>query len=115
VPVALSSYRYPSVHRTLPWAAFLERCDLAMPQVYWLGAHNADVQLARCVREYGEARLVGTVRPVVPTGSAWAQSDWAPTTGDLHKFLDQAQKLKLTAANFYSWDGATVPDHRDLW
>src|SRR6267154_363954 len=31
--VALSSYRYPYFHREFPWAAFLERCDLAMPQV----------------------------------------------------------------------------------
>ncbi|MEP7357991.1 MAG: hypothetical protein ABI847_12165, partial [Anaerolineales bacterium] len=32
-PVALSSYRYPSVHRELPWKEFLASSDLVMPQV----------------------------------------------------------------------------------
>jgi hypothetical protein len=114
-PVALSSYRYPSLHRSLPWAAFLEHCDLVMPQVYWLGAHNADVQLARSVRENGDAKLVGVIRPVVPTGAAFGAGDWIATASDLEKFLSTAQQLKLPAANLYSWDAAGVPDNQDLW
>nr|MBI2905973.1 hypothetical protein [Chloroflexota bacterium] len=42
LPIALSSYRYPSYHTTLPWREFLEKCDLNMPQVYWEQAHNPD-------------------------------------------------------------------------
>jgi len=115
LPVALSSFRYPSVHRLLPWAAFLEHCDLSMPQVYWQGAHNPAVQLARSVSELNDAKLVGTPRPVVPTGSAYGTGDWIASPDDLAKFLAQAQTLKLPAANFYSWDFATVPDQRALW
>jgi len=115
LPVALSSYRYPSVHRDLPWAAFLEHCDLSMPQVYWQGSHNAAAQLTRSVTELSDARLVGTPRPVVPTGSAYGVGDWIATADDLQKFLATAQKLKLTAANCYSWDAATIPDNHDLW
>jgi hypothetical protein len=115
MPVALSSYRFPSVHRDLPWAAFLEHCDLSMPQVYWQGAHNAEAQLTRSVTELSNAKLVGNVRPVVPTGSAYGSGDWIATADDLGKFLAAAQQLKLSAANFYSWDAAGVPDNHDLW
>jgi hypothetical protein len=115
MPVALSSYRYPSVHRDLPWAAFLEHCDLSMPQVYWQGSHNSAVQLTRSVTELSDAKLVGTPRPIVPTGSAYGAGDWIATADDLQKFLSAAQQLKLTAANFYSWDAAVVPDNHELW
>jgi hypothetical protein len=115
MPVALSSYRYPSLHPQLPWAAFLEQCDLSMPQVYWQAAHNPAVQLSRSVAEFSNAKLVGTPRPVVPTGSAYGVGDWTATPDDLHNFLSQAQQLKLPAANFYSWDYAAVPDNHELW
>jgi hypothetical protein len=115
MPVALSSYRFPSLHRDLPWAAFNEHCDIAMPQVYWQGSHNSAVQLNRSITEFNNAKLVGTVRPVIPTGSAYGVGDWIATTDDLQKFLAAAQQLKLSAANFYSWDAASVPDNHDLW
>jgi len=115
MPVALSSYRYPSVHRDLPWAAFLEHCDFSMPQVYWQGSHNSAVQLTRSVSELSDPKLVGTPRPVVPTGSAYGAGDWIATPDDLQKFLAAAQQLKLSAANFYSWDAAVVHDNHELW
>ncbi len=115
MPVALSSYRYPALHPQLPWAAFLEYCDLSMPQVYWQGAHNPATQLSRSLGELNDPKLVGTPRPVVPTGSACGVGDWTATPDDLEKFLAQAQAAKLPAANFFSWDDATTPDHRDLW
>jgi ketosteroid isomerase-like protein len=115
MPVALSSYRFPSLHPQLPWAAFLEHCDLNMPQVYWQGAHNSAVQLSRSLAENSNPKLVGTPRPVVPTGSAYGAGDWIATADDLQKFLAAAQQAKLPAANFYSWDNAAVPDNDDLW
>jgi hypothetical protein len=114
-PIALSSYRYPRLHRSLPWRAFLEHCDLAMPQVYWEQAHNPAQQLARCVREYSDPDLVGHVRPVVPTGAAYGAGGWRPTPEDLAGFLREAQTLRLPAANFYSWDYAASPAQADLW
>jgi hypothetical protein len=113
--LALSSFRYPTVHRQLPWAAFLEYCDLCMPQVYWQGAHNPAVQLSRSLGELSDARLVGKPRPLVPTGSAYSVGDWTATPDDLTKFLEQAQASKLSAANFYSWDDAARPGQHDRW
>jgi hypothetical protein len=114
-PIALSSYRYPRLHRMLPWRAFLEHCDLAMPQVYWEQAHNPAQQLDRCVREYSDPDLVGHVRPIVPTGAAYAAGGWRPAPEDLASFMREAQRLRLPAANFYSWDYAGTPGQADLW
>jgi hypothetical protein len=113
--IALSSYRYPALHRQLPWRAFLEHCDLAMPQVYWEQAHNPAQQLARSLREYNNPELVGHVRPVIPTGAAYGVNGWRATPSDLTAFLREAQRQRLPGANFYSWDYATSGGNTDLW
>jgi hypothetical protein len=113
--VALSSFRYPSLHRQFPWQAFLEQCDLVMPQVYWEQAHNPAQQLARSVNEFGNAELVSHVRPVFPTGAAYGSGSWRSTPVDVVKFLTEAQTLGLAGANLYSWDYATSPGNTDLW
>jgi hypothetical protein len=102
-PLALSSFRFPSYHPQFPFDEFLEFCDLNMPQVYWLLAHNPDAQLRRTVAEFQSRRFV---RPIVPTGSAYAYEDWKPTAADIKQFLDSARSLRLNAANFWSWDYA---------
>jgi hypothetical protein len=99
-PIALSSYRYPSYHPQLPWAEFLEKCDFNMPQVYWVEAHNPGEQLIRSVREF---EALTPYRPIIPTGSAYKQGDWAPTVADINEFLQTAQNLNLSAANFWEW------------
>jgi len=115
--VALSSYRYPSLHPQLPWSAFLEKCDLNMPQVYWEQAHNPDQQLTRSLTEFGKTSLVGFVRPVVPTGSAYGVPSpaWRATAADINKFYTTALNRGLPAANLYSWDYARSPGNTDLW
>lgn len=115
LPVALSSYRYPSYHPQLPWREFLEQCDLNMPQVYWEQAHNPDTQLARTVAEFANTSLVGYARPVVPTGSAYGTGGWRATPQDLTLFFQKARDLGLDAANAYSWDWATSQGNTDLW
>ena len=114
-PIALCSYRFPTYHRELPWAAFLEKCDFNMPQVYWEQAHNAGAQLERSVGEFDDARLVGYQRPVIPTGSAYGAGGWVATANDQEVFYQKALDLGLIAANTYSWDWATSSGHHDLW
>jgi len=104
-PVALSSYRWPSWHPTFPFAAFLEKCDLNMPQVYWEQAHNPAAQLRRCLEEF---ERLSPVRPVIPTGCAYGVGGWAPKPMEMTEFLNTARELKLTAANLYSWDYARL-------
>ena len=109
MPIALSSYRYPSYHPQLPWREFLEGCDFNMPQVYWKFAHNAGEQLSRCVREF---QSLEPTRPIIPTGAAFKEHGWKPTTAEVVDFLETAQRLNLPAANLYSWDScrANLPD-----
>lgn len=114
-PIALSSYRFPSLHPQLPWSAFLEQCDWVMPQVYWEQAHNPDQQLARSVKEFANPALVGHVRPLIPTGSAYGAGNWRATPEDLTRFLQKAAALNLDGANLYSWDYARSGKNTDLW
>lgn len=112
LPIALSSYRYPLRHSGLPYEAFLEHCNFAMPQVYFEGAHNPREQLERSVEQYMSLPIA---RPVIPTGPAYSRGDWRPTPEDLTEFLSAAKSLGLTAANFWSWDVCSRPEFADLW
>jgi hypothetical protein len=102
-PIALSSFRFPSYHPQLPWREFLERCDLNMPQVYWVLAHNPDIQLTRCVREF---ESMTPFRPIFPTGAVFSEHGWTPSEADVKMFLDTARSLNLAGLNFWSWDYA---------
>ncbi len=101
LPMALSSYRFPSYHPQLPWKEFLDKVDYNMPQVYWEKAHNPEPQLQRTVKEF-EAKT--PFRPVIPTGPAYRAGSWGPSTDDTQVFCDTAKKLGLKAVNFFSWD-----------
>lgn len=100
-PVALSSFRWPTYHRTFPYTAFLEKCDYNMPQVYWMQAHDADYDLRRSVSEF---KAISPYRPIIPTGPAFGQSGWAPSASEVKTFMDTAKTLGLKGVNFYSWD-----------
>jgi hypothetical protein len=110
-PIALSSYRYPTYHPQLPWTEFLQDCDINMPQVYWVESHNPAEQLTRCLREF---EAIQPFCPIIPTGSAYLQGDWQATPADIVEFLDAAQSLNMTAANFWEW-GHTRRYLPDLW
>jgi len=105
LPIAFSSYRYPTYHPAVPYSAFLEKCDYAMPQVYWEQSHNPGVQLSRSVREYS---AIYPYRPVIPTGPAYKTGGWCPTEADIKEFLDTTISLNLTSANFFNWDACRV-------
>lgn len=110
-PMALSTYRFPTYHPEFPFEAFLTYVDTNMPQVYWVLAHNPGEQLIRCVREY---EAIQPFRPIIPTGSAYIQGDWRPTPADIIEFLQTAQTLNLSAANFWEW-GHTRLYAPELW
>jgi len=100
LPVALCSYRFPSYHPQIPWANFLQSCDLNMPQVYWQSNHNPADQLVRTINDF---QTITPFRPIVPVGSAYMSGDWAATTDDVIHFMQTAQSLNLSAANFWEW------------
>jgi hypothetical protein len=101
VPVALSSYRFPNYHPEIPWATFLEFCDLHMPRVFWEQAQNAAEQLHESVRQ---CDALPNARPCVPTGPAYATPGWSPSVEEINEFLNTARDLGLPAVNFFHWD-----------
>jgi len=101
VPVGLSSYRFPNYHPDFPWSAFLERCDIHMPKVFWEQAHNAGEQLQESRRQ---CEALPNARPYIPTGGAYLTSTWVPAPEEYTDFLETACSLKLPAVNFYSWE-----------
>ncbi len=107
--LALSSYRYPSLHPQIPWKEFLEQCDVIMPQVYWMRAHNPGDQLDRTVREY---QHLATSLPIIPTGAAFREYGWMPTEGEVLEFIHKAREMNLSGVNFWEWSDArsgTIP------
>lgn len=109
-PIALSTYRYPTVHYTFPYNAFLEYCDYNMPQVYWVGSMNPAQQLQKSYNEYQSLKFK---RTIVPTGAAYAEGNWSPSPLQLYDFMQAARALKLPAANFWEWQTAYVKP--ELW
>ena len=110
--IALSSYRFPSLHQQLPWAEFLEGCNINMPQVYWMQAHNAGEQLIKCVREFQNRT---PFRQVIPTGAAFREGGWQPSAAEVLEFMNTAKALNLTAVNFWEWSDARSGNIPGVW
>jgi hypothetical protein len=105
VPIALSSYRFPNYHPELPWAAFLQKCDYHMPQVYWEQAHNAGGQLRESKKQ---CDALPNAKPYIPTGAAYSVTGWAPTESDVIDFMNTARALDLPAVNFFQWTSCRI-------
>lgn len=110
--VALSSYRYPTLHPQLPWKEFLEKCDYNMPQVYWMKAHNPGAQLQRCVREF---QAITPFRTILPTGAAFREHGWQPTDSEVLEFMQKAKELNLPGVNFWEWSQARSGIMPNVW
>ena len=100
IPIALSSYRYPTFHPQIPWQTFLEKCDINMPQFYWAGAHNPRQQLQRCLAEF---QAMEPFRPIIPTGAAFVEHGWEPYVGDIQEVFAAVKETELSAINFWEW------------
>jgi len=111
IPVGLSTYRYPSVHYPFPFSAFLEYCDLNLPQIYWIKSVNPAQQLQK---SYDEYKAIKPWRPFVPTGAAFGYGNWTATPAQIVEFLTKARAMNLPGANF--WEMASARDNGgSLW
>ncbi|MFV1949191.1 MAG: nuclear transport factor 2 family protein [Anaerolineales bacterium] len=100
IPIGLSSYRYPSYHPQLPWDEFLEKCDLNMPQVYWMHANNPGAQLKRSITEFQNMKYTP---PIFPTGAAFTEWGWTPLVTEVQSFMQKAKDWNLPGVNFWEW------------
>jgi hypothetical protein len=111
-PISLSSYRYPQIHRGFPFETFLERCEYAMPQVYFEQAHNPEEQLDRTLAQYMAFK---NARPVIPTGPTYSHAGWRASGDEIRRFMVHAKSLGLSAVNFWAYDFAIKPSFDELW
>jgi hypothetical protein len=114
VPLALSSYRFPSMHPEIPWNQFLSKCDINMPQVYWIHSQNPGAQLNQTLREFASPKF-NAHPPIIPTGAAFTEHGWTATASEVREFLDTARSLNLEAANFWEWHSARDQIPGDVW
>lgn len=117
-PLALCSYRFPSLHRDFPWMGFLDemdavRGDVHMPQMYWVGderSNRPEVQLERCLNELSALKAL----PLIPVGSAYTQRvgnrSWAPTAEQLENFFAATRRLGCAGASLWCWDSLVQKD-----
>jgi hypothetical protein len=111
LPLALSSFRFPSTQGAFPFDEFLRGCQVAMPQVYWVAQSGGDParQLRRSYQEYAD-RWPDLI--YIPTGAAygeWQENGawwWTARPDQITTFLSKAQELGLPVVNFWSWQHA---------
>lgn len=102
LPIALSTFRYPTYHPSFPYEEFLTYCDYTMPQVYWMGGRNPGSQLHRSFKEY---QAIVPSREMIPTGYAFAEHGFDPPSEvEVEEFMNTARMLKMPGINFWSWD-----------
>jgi hypothetical protein len=114
VPLALSSYRFPSLHPEIPWNQFLTQCDINMPQVYWIHAHNPKAQLEKTIREFSSPKFKAHP-PIIPTGAAFTEHGWTVTSEEVQEFLEATRTFNLAATNFWEWYSARERIPIEVW
>jgi hypothetical protein len=108
VTLAASSHRFPSLHSNLPWDEFMSRCDVAMPQVYWVQS-EPEPDVDESLRQY-RARWPFLI--YIPIGAAYQEAGWSATPDQVTRFMQHAISLHLPAVSFWSWQSARSID---LW
>lgn len=106
IPISLCSYRYPKVHRELPFAPFLRRCDHVAQQLYWEQAHNPVAQLDWSMKQYNDLMKGIGIEPLpqTPVGAAYGARGWQSTPEDVSAFLKACVDRKLFSASLWSMD-----------
>jgi len=135
IPLGLCSYRYPSVHPTLPWMVYLAECQFHAPQVYWVRRLATDPPARQLANSVAELRRLKQL-PVIPVGSAYQAGAtdfyWKPTVADLVNFDSACHTLELPGNSWWYirdvfkfpifWDalramdwGGAVPPNKTHW
>ncbi len=110
VTIAFSSFRFPHYHPEFPWAIFYKYCDINMPQVYWLQAHNAKDQTEICFQKF---EAMGKM-PIIPAGPAWKENGWRPTVQEIADFEAVAEKHGSKLVSYWDWEQCRR-DLPELW
>jgi hypothetical protein len=106
IPVAICSYRFPSLHQELPWAKF-SLCDAVMPQVYWTKSNDSAGQLLQCYNEYKKFLN----KDFIPVGAAYGEYGWRPTNIQIKDFVNKCNDLSIDSFSWWEWQQMDVYDY----
>jgi hypothetical protein len=110
IPIALNSYRYPSVHPELPWKALRSVCSLDIPQVYY---RNTD-PIYNLEKSYGQYQLMKPQMDYQPAGDMYYEYGVKPTPAAVKNFLKYCRDdPRFDMAIMWSADQCEVTP--DLW
>lgn len=100
--ISLSTHRFPTNHPTLPIAAFMRRCDSAMPQAYYIHQGPGLIaQLERVKREWDAYK-----KPIIMTGAAYPEG-LGPDEQDIVRLADWSRAHGIEQFNWWSYEHAT--------
>lgn len=117
---ALSSSASIRNNTDFPFAAFMEYCHFAMPQVYWIAKDGGDP--VRLLQEtYQDYHTLFPTKALIPSGAAFGGDQtvagekfyWEARVDQINMFLNQSVALDFAAVNFWSWQNAL--EKRHLW
>lgn len=98
IPLGLSSFRFPSLHKEFPFAQFLVKCDFHYPQMYWVQNNNPAAQLTQ---SHNELKALKNI-PYIPAGCGYCFGGWCPTGPQWTEFDTQAKALNLPGISGWS-------------
>lgn len=105
LPLYLSTFRFPSLHRGFPFNTFLKYMDGNMPQVYWMDANGTvPRQLQRTITEYSALTDI----PMIPTGAAFNEHGWAALPEDQKIFVNEVKEQNLIGCNWWEYRHAFI-------
>ena len=97
--LGLSSYRYPDMHPSFPFAEFMHQFDFHNQQVYWAGRSNPAKQLNDSIDQLKPL----SDKPFVPIGFAYKEHGFEPQPKELLEFAQETINLNLPGYSFWEW------------
>ncbi len=111
LPIALNTYRFPTVHRELPWRELRKGTDFDCPQVYYRYTDPVS-NVERSMQEY--AALDAPALPFKPAGDMYREHGRQPYPGAVTEFLTWCRdRPDVSSAIMWAMDQIEAPT--ELW
>jgi hypothetical protein len=109
MPIALSSYRFPSLHQEFPWEAMLSGVDVHMPQLYWSPGKSLE-DLGKSWEELKGLKEL----PFVPAGRCYVGDGYplpGPDAVELTAWMTAVRDLGHPGLLFWALDYLFLTTH----
>jgi hypothetical protein len=97
-PIALCTYRFPSLHQDFPWSGF--DFDFHAPQIYWEQSFKSSAGELQTRQSLQELKKIVADKPIVPLGPCYEVGGWKATPTQRAGFVNE---LKASGCPGWSW------------